>query len=149
MENVKSIMLLFLIVVCDSSCPSTWYAIPGSRCIKVVVDDMQWQNIGPSKTCEKFSDDTAVSTFMHVTEENYNATKSLLLDLVPWSSQYYVDWTNDGTDVFDSDGNAVSLSTTALVSGNCVSVDLTTDEVYGSCGDTTVSYVCEMKPCGY
>ncbi|XP_033121535.1 uncharacterized protein LOC117120611 [Anneissia japonica] len=152
MENkVKSIMLLLLIVVCDSSCPSTWYAIPGNRCIKVYVGQTDLFNIPGTEPCAKFSDDTRVSTFFPVTDENYNVTKSLLLNLVPWSSLYYLDWSTDGTNIFDSDGNGVylnigNLDTAAM---NCVVVDMTTDTVNAYCDDTVISYVCEMKPCGY
>ncbi|XP_033119307.1 uncharacterized protein LOC117118737 [Anneissia japonica] len=148
MEKVKFLILLLLFVLCDSSCPTTWYTIPGNRCIKVIGDKTSLNKILDSKLCEKYTIDTKVASYISVTSPNDMA---ILYNFKRWVQFVYLDWNYDGSTYYYSNGSMFEIDEYSLLTvpafaiGGCIEVDLSNQEVHVDCRDNEVGYICEMK----
>ncbi|XP_033110188.1 uncharacterized protein LOC117111385 [Anneissia japonica] len=148
MEYVKFMILLLLIVVCDSSCPSTWYTIPGNRCIKVIKTGLVVRENLDSTMCEKYTIGTKVASYFSVTSPNEFA---ILDKFKSWIYFVYLDWNYVGSTYYYNNGSMVDIHEYSLEDdtdrggGNCVVVNLVEKEVDASCLSFEVGYVCEIK----
>ncbi|XP_033101510.1 uncharacterized protein LOC117104764 [Anneissia japonica] len=147
MKNVKFIVLLLLIVVCDSSCPSTWYAIPDNRCIKVIFPrNVAMIKIHTSKLCEKYTIGTKVASYISVTSP---MDMAILNKFSPWIQNFYLDWNYVGSNYYYSDGGLIdiveySLTDITVQVGDCVGVSFLHQGFFADCL-LSCGYVCEIK----
>ncbi|XP_033099870.1 uncharacterized protein LOC117103433 [Anneissia japonica] len=148
MEYVKFMILLLLIVVCDSSCPSTWYTIPGNRCIKVNKYEVDLPEIEDSTMCEKYTIGTKVASYFSVTSPKDLA---ILDKFNSWITNIHLDWNYVGSTYYYNNGSMVDIHEYSLEDitdnggGGCVVVDLEDKEFDASCLRMEAGYVCEIK----
>ncbi|XP_033120166.1 uncharacterized protein LOC117119448 [Anneissia japonica] len=150
MENVKFLILLLFIVVCDSSCPSTWYTIPGNRCIKVNKYEVDLPEIEDSTMCEKYTIGTKVASYISVTSPNDFA---ILYHFNMWVFNVYLDWNYVGSTYYYSNGSMVDIKEYPVTdatfrAGDCVYLDLWNQEVYGDCNLDKAGYLSRILSSG-